>query len=556
MQGAKWESWLTQGMAVLGYAVGYWVLQHISFPYWVLFAGFRLATLIFVPQRYWAALAVGELAPLGYLALSCAPQYGMAWASLTVFPTPIVLAMPVVHLCKSRLRMLPARGGVRMGILLLCMLLVATLWTLMNTGRLAVTEVPANYRIDYVAAAARWFIGNFLGVLTVVPLTVLVREKLRSTTRSTTPSITAKTQWQPLLDSRLLLESVFLLAPALGLLVWIAAHATAASSEDAARMAMFLPVVMLALRHGWQGAAVGGSLASVAVVLTMKGMGDVGAMQAETFIAFAISSMLLLGSRISVLNQRDAAERIQVQEALVLARRNIHIGEARLRVAAEFLEQIREMIQVGYERMLTQLRQVPTIDTRAYARQAATAQEQLFRLSDGLYPTGWRNKDLLVALRQGPIARALDEAGVSYWCDARGDFSRISSGLHLDIYRLVGECLTLTCLDLPPTHVRVRLRASRRGDRSWVAVRMLAWTQSDQVAAIRLNDVRLRLGSAGLSWEAAEDRVRSYQGRLRQRTLAQSHVITAVLPDPQPLPKATRDPASWVAGGDFTVSEK
>ena len=546
MQGARWNGWLKQSMAVLGYAAGYGLLQQISFPYWVLFAGFRLATLIFVPQRYWAALAVGELAPLGYLALSCESQYGMAWAALTVFPTPIVLAMPLVHLCKSRLRMLPIRGGVRMGVLLLSMLLVATLWTLMNTGRLAVTRVPADYPIDYVAAAARWFIGNFLGVLTVVPLAVFAREAWRSKA--------AGERWMSLVDSRLLLEGAFLLVPALGLLVWIAAHATAQSSEDAARMAMFLPVVMLALRHGWQGAALGGSLASVAVVLTMKGMGDVGAIQAETFIAFAISSMLLLGSRISVLNARDVAERIQVQDALLLARRNINIGEARLRVAAEFLEQIREMIHGGYEHMLAQIRQVPTIDSRLYARQAATAQEQLFRLSDGLYPTGWRDKHLLVALRQGPLARALDEAGVSYWCDARGDLSQISPGLHLDVYRLVGECLTLACESLPPTHVRVRLRVTRMGDRSWVSVRMRAWTELDQVAAIRLNDVRLRLGSAGLSWEAAEDRVRSYQGRLRHDASPHGHVITAVLPDPQPLPKATRDPMAWIAGGEVTVS--
>jgi len=377
---------------------------------------------------------------------------------------------------------------------------------------------------------------------------VLAREAWRSTH--------AGERWRPLWDSPLAMESAFALVPTLGLLVWMAAHATVQSSENAAQMAMFLPVVVLALRHGWQGAAVGGSLASVAVVLTMKGMDDAGAMQAETFIAFAISSMLLLGSRISVLNQRDAVERIQVSEALVLARRNINIGEARLRVAAEFLEQIREMIHVSYERTLSQIRQVPTIDSRLYARQAATVQEQLFRLSDGLYPTGWRDKDLLMTLRQGPLARALDEAGVSYWCDASGDFSSISRGLHLDLYRLVGECLTLTCEKLPPTHIRVRLRVVRRDNRTWVAVRMRAWTEAGQVSAVRLNDVRLRLGSAGLSWEAAEQRVRSYQGRLSHDSSADGHRITAVLPDPQPAPKTARDPLSWIAGGEITAGQK
>jgi hypothetical protein len=285
----------------------------------------------------------------------------------------------------------------------------------------------------------------------------------------------------------------------------------------------------------------------------MKSMEDAGAIQAETFIAFAISSMLLLGSRISVLNQRDAMERVQVQDALVLARRNIAIGEARLRVAAEFLEQIREMIHVGYEHMLTQLRHTPSVDSRLYARQAALAQEQLFRLSDGLYPTGWRDKDLVLALRQGPLARALDEAGVNYWCEARGDFSKVSSTLHLAVYRLVGECLALACQDLPPTHVRVRLRAGQRDGQPWVGLRLRASTEADRVAAIRLDDVRLRLGSAGLNWSAAEDRARSYQGRLRQAQVPRGKVITAVLLDPESRARATREPTSWIAGGRVTV---
>ena len=540
MLGATKEAW-KQVAAVAGYALAYQLLHQVTFTYWVLIAGFRLAALIYIPRRYWAALALGELIPQIYLAITCESQYGWIWSAVIVTFIPIVLAMPAVYWCQQTLRMTPARGGVRMGVLLLCILLATFIWTANNALGMSVTHMPVGYTFSFPTLIGKWVIGNFLGMLTVVPLVVLVREAWRSTP--------ANVRWQRLLDSRLMLESLFLLLPALGFLLWMSGHADSESTREAARMAMFLPVVFLALRHGWEGAAIGGTAASVAEVLTMSGPKDIGALQAEVFIAFAISSMLLLGSRISVLNQRDAAERIQVQEALVLARRNITIGEARLRVAAEFLEHVREMIHVGYERMLTQLRHLPAADSRAYARQAAVAQEHLFRLSDGLYPTGWKEKDLVLALRQGPLARALDEAGVSYWCDARGDFSVVSPGLHLAVYRLVGEALALACQDLPPTHVRVRLRAGRRAGQAWVGVRLRAWTEADRVAVIRLDDVRIRLSSAGLSWSAAEDRARSYQGRLRQAQRPEGHVITAVLLDPETRTRVTRDLADWPAAG-------
>jgi hypothetical protein len=55
----------------LAYAVGYVALRQISFSHWVILSGFRLCALLFVPIRFWPALAVGELIPLGYLGITC-----------------------------------------------------------------------------------------------------------------------------------------------------------------------------------------------------------------------------------------------------------------------------------------------------------------------------------------------------------------------------------------------------------------------------------------------------------------------------------------------------
>ncbi|HEX7816206.1 MASE1 domain-containing protein [Dyella sp.] len=525
MQGAIRGAWLQQGLVALGYAAAYGLLQKVSFAHWVLFAGFRLMALIFVPRRYWAAMAIGELGPVGYVVIKCLDQFGWAWAVLMMVPSPIVLAMPITHWCQGTLRMFPPRGDVRIGVLLLNMLLAAIAWTGINLLCLLVMRVQPGYNLDYLTVTARWFVGYFLGALTVVPLAVLLRQAWRSSV--------AGERWRRVWDSRLFLETTFLLVPTLCFLLWVSSHADSESARQAARMAMFLPVVFLALRYGWQGAALGGALASVAEVMTMPAHNDPAAVQAEVFMAFAITTMLMLGSRISVLNHRDDQEKANIQDALALARKNIAIGETRLRVASEFLEQIRESIRVGYDNLLTQLRHVPSVDGRGYARQAALAQDQLFRLSDGLYPSGWRDMQLLPTLRQGPFARALSEGGVSYWCDAHGDFSRLSKGLHLAIYRLVGECVAQVCAQVPPTHVRVRLRVSYFCNRPMVGVRVHAWTELDRVFAVQLSDVRLRLAGMGLDWEAATDRVKTYQGRLRCSHGSRGHhVISAVLRDP------------------------
>lgn len=538
--GARIPNGLLQSLVVFGYALSYGLSQRVSFSFWALYAGFRLAALIFLPRRYWLALAVGEVLPLGYLAITCAGRFGVPWAVLTIFPSPVLLAMPIVYVCQLHWRMMTRAGELRMGVLLLCMCLVSALWTVMNTGRMAVTQLPPSYHVDYLTNLAGWFVGNLLGTLTVVPIIAFVRIAWQGT-----PSHARLNKFA---ESRLIMETVFLLIPALSLLLWVSTHADSVNGREAARMAMFFPVVILALRHGWQGAALGGTLASTSVALTMTDADALSAIQAETFTAFAITTMLLLGSRISVLNQRDSKERVEVHDALLLARRNIAIGEERLRVAAECLEHIREIIRFGYEGMLSHLQHIPTVNHRLYVRHAATTQEQLYRLSDGLYPSGWRDRHLPAMLQQGAIARALDQAGINYWCETQGDFSTVSHDVHINIFRLIGECVALACDGMVPTHVRVRVRSYRSFGRVWVGVQLRCWTELDWVAAIRLDDVRLRLGRAGLTWHAAEGRARTFQGRLRHVEASNGHnIISAVLVDPQSLAPAKHSRLEWTA---------
>ena len=147
--------------------------------------------------------------------------------------------------------MLPGKSQVQMGAVLLCTLIVSGIWTVANAAALAVVQLPpGGQSIDFAVELSRWFVGNFLGILTVVPLVLLLRGVWSR--RADTPLAICL----QIMRSRLVLETLGLLIPALALLVWIGLDARSESSRQVAQMLMFLPVVALALRHGWQGAAV------------------------------------------------------------------------------------------------------------------------------------------------------------------------------------------------------------------------------------------------------------------------------------------------------------
>ncbi|HEX7816192.1 MASE1 domain-containing protein [Dyella sp.] len=528
------------------YAVTYELLRQVSFSHWLLFAGFRLSALLLVPVRYWPAMALGEMAPLAHTAVTCVDEFGLTWAIFSVLPPPIAFAMPIVRFCQKRWPVFSVRGQTHVGALLLVSFLVSAVWTLVDLGGFATTRLPPSYSAQYQILLARWFIGNFLGVLTVVPLLAFLREAWKITP--------VARRWQTACDSRLLIEGMPLLLPALGLLVWLATRASFEDGRQAARMAMFLPVVFLALRHGWYGAAVGGTAASLAVVLTMPARNDPGTLQAEVFVAFAITTMLMLGARISALHRRDEQERVQVREALALAQRNIDVGEERLRAAAELLEHVRENVRVGFEHVLGRMQNVPASDGRRYVRQAASAQEQLFRLSDSLYPTGWNDKGLLVSLRQGSVARALSEAGVSYWCDAEGDFDQLSQAMHLALYRLVCESVTQVWAEGAASRIQVRIRAGAFGEGRWAVIQVHAADEAHaQAMMLSQGDTRmsLGLGGTGLGWEAVNNRVAAYQGRLRRRGTDQQRRVSIIVHDRRPPRDAARGGEMLIESGCY-----
>jgi glucose-6-phosphate-specific signal transduction histidine kinase len=530
--GSRWSVWLRHGAVALAYALGYVLLRQVSWSHWLLFAGYRLSVLLLVPYRYWPALVIGELVPVAYVSFSCLEAFGWVWSSVMLVP-PIALAMPVVKACRDRLNMISARGPVRMGAVLVCALTVSVLWTFVNLAAFSVAKTSSHFPpIDYGVGAARYFIGNYLGILTLVPLVLMVWEGRAKRTASWGTVI------EHALRERLAIEVAAFVVPALALLVWIGFEASGDGSRQLARMLMFLPVVWLALRHGWHGAAIGGTVASIAVVLTMPELYDTSTLQAEVFVAFATTSMLLFGSRIALLHQQKGQGSELAGKSLDLARRIQAQCEAQLRQTSVGIELISETIHATEELMFERLRQVRvTVDPRELRRRTTVTREQLFQLADGLNPVTLREHGLVAALRRGGIARALNTHRIGYWCAARGGIDQLSSSVQLALHRLVSEGITYLCSAHSVDDLTVHLRSGKHAGRRWAVVRIDVLFSADPGSRVRGGPLLHRLAATGLGLDAIRDRAALHEGTVKVRASAHGECISVMVYDDEARPE-------------------
>lgn len=525
-QGSRWVEVSRHLAVALGYALAFMLLREVSFSHWVLFAGLRFCSLLLAPYKYWPALVAGELGPAAYTSFSCIEIYGVAWSVLAAFP-PITLGIPLVFWGRERLDVLPKNGAVNIRSLLLCTLAVAVVWSVFNLAVLSLAKLPANSpELIYPSILARWFVGNFLGVLTIAPLVLSLRDVCNRS-----GGVIA---FQALL-TRQLLGTGLLVVACLVFLVLVGHFASSDSLRQSARMAMFLPVVWLAMKYGWHGAAIGGTLASIAVVATMPAIADTDTMQAQVFIAFAITTMLLLGERIASLDYAGRKEKAELNSAMALAQKNMFLGELHLRQTSEALEHVREAVQGTYGQLLMRLQHLlPDHDERDYRKKVAVTQQQLFRLADSLNPVVWRAEGLAAALRQGSIARALSESGIAYWCEIREkELESVSDTLSIAAYRLVCDTIFHLCKDGPVSSVSIALRAGRRKlGRRWLMISVTASRQG-AVKTVHCSDLALRLSSSGLGIEAVKDRVSTFSGRMKHRSWDDRARISIIMYDPQ-----------------------
>jgi two-component system, NarL family, sensor histidine kinase FusK len=526
---ALWaRPWVRHITIAVGYGLASCLFRELSVREWEVLAGLRLAALLLLPYRYWPALVVGECGYYVYEAFDCVNQWGLAW-SVCSAPPPIVFVIPVMYWIREKWN--PVQGQmIHMGRLLACALALSAVVMVRSMSLFSVMKnLPAGFVVDYSTWGVEYFIGSYMGILTVTPLVLFIHQMVEG--------MSWRQLSRKMANNRLLFESICLVAPLMAFLFWIAITASPQTQlRQTVQIAMFLPVVWLALRHGWQGAAVGGAAASCAVMVLTPAHHDYDTFRAEALVAFAISTMLLMGARIAALDRSASQERTDFQMALALAQRNVYVGEMQLRMTSQALDQIRESVQAGFMLMMGRLRLLqPAVDDRGYQRQALVAQDQLFRLADGLYPVALRERGLPNALRDGPLARLLGEAGLPYACDLRGPVSKLSNTLRMTIYRVIWEAVADACLKKNVSHVRVRVRGVERHSRSGVVVAIYFQTSYPEAQLVQWNELLAQLirASSGLGLQAIQDRAAVFEGYAKTRAFSGGQFVGVYMLDPK-----------------------
>jgi two-component system, NarL family, sensor histidine kinase FusK len=504
------QSAVRQISVTLGFAASYFGLRAISFSHWDVVAGLELAALVLLPYRYWLALAVGEFIPLVSVAITCASSFGWAWATFKAFPS-ICLIMPVVYGCRERLGLLRSRGpSVNVMVLVACAGLAALVVAGYNIWLLKLAPRPPGYPPLHTWMV-RYVLGHFLGILTLTPVAIAVHEAMKGKT--------LRTLMSQLGDSRLVVDSAGILIPTLGLLIWIGSRAKLDSDvRYMAQVAMFLPLVMLALRHGWQGAAIGGAAASVGIVVLMPARYDHATLQAQALMVFVIPTMLIIGSRISAWHRQDQQEKQDMRNALALAQRNYHEGERQLRRAAYMLREIQTMGS-------SWMRYPSTMDDYQRTRPWVEATSRFIEYCDPLEGQG---RSLPNALQKGSLAQVLADHQVPFRANYHGGVSALPGALHLTLYRMICGGVTHLAAQDHLGEVTINVRCVHYHSQRWIVLRVLgAEDIGGQRSGSRL--MALQQLSRHESFQAINDSAATFGGAARQRTRDRWLHLTIVL---------------------------
>lgn len=523
----RWSTWWRYVAIALLYGLCVSLFRWVIIPHWLIVCGLNFAALLLMPYRYWPCLFMGESLSLLRTSVACEAQFGMLWAVINTIPSSL-FAAPVVYWSRERWPVLH-RGHLNMIALLGCGLLVSTVMTINSAGILSIELLPPGYTFQWTDVLSRWMLGNYIGILSIVPTVLAFQQSA------------IKRPWRlwggAFLDSKLLIESIGLVVPFVGMLIWVGLSASPyTNTRQIAQIAMFFPVVWLALRHGWQGAALGGTVASFAIIALMPEKHDHGTMQAEVLVAFVISTLLLTGARLTAMDRQAAKERTEVRMALALAQRNVHIGEMHLRMTSMALEQIRENVQTGFTMMMGRLRHLqPAVDDGGYRKYALLTRDQIAGLAEGLYPSAWRERGLPSSLQDGPIAQALRDGGMSYRCDLRGPISALPQVLRVAIYRSINEAIADVCAKRNTSDILVQVRCGPRYGRRWVVASV-----SFKAHPVRMKHVdwdhmlpRVVRATSGMGWAAIQDRAETFEGRARERITSRGHRISMSFYEPE-----------------------
>jgi two-component system, NarL family, sensor histidine kinase FusK len=524
----SWRNeWLAQIGVAVGYALLYVAIHPFSTAHWPVHAGVRFICLLLLPYRFWPALLAGEILPNTYNAYECLSTLGPSWVAARFIPSSLLM-MPVIWWCRTWMPPFPSKHLVDIKALIICVLLASVSGSIYSSVVYVLGADKSQSISSNPLIPVAYFMGPYLAILSIMPWAVMAKLDYRAGQ--------VKAQVRRILSSKLLLDTVALVVPALALLTWLS-FSSNYEVKQIAPMAMFIPLAWITLKYGWRAVAVGGPLVVACVSLTVQPVPDAKTYVTQAFLVLAITGLFALGARISAQQMREEQERESVVNVQRFARQSLQLGEQRMRQTSQALEYLAGSLHITNGRLLEQMRRiVPNIESHAFYKQAMATQAQVYQLAESMHPIAWRERGLPAALNE-TIARALDEAGIAYRCEITGrGFTRLAGAVLTATYRTACEAVVYVSSRLACNRVRLMLRGGETNGKRWVVLRVEGALDEAGVAnAVYYSEERQRLaqklGASALDAAQMRDHVRIFDGFLHIRTSGARLQVTALLHD-------------------------
>ncbi len=448
---------------VLGllYFAGWMLLLAYTAPQWMILPGLRFGAFLLVRPRHWPWLIAAEWG--AHLAFRSGDGDGMLRMFLVEDAPPVL----VVSACVAALRRFGIKPTLRTPEDVTQLLTAALLTGFANT--LVCSLIAGLFHVPMATGAISSVLGlellrEYLGSMLVVPILVmLVREP---------PD---RLEW-----TRILLETLFILLPVLTVLLIMLKSPQ--PLPGFARILALAPVLLLAFRNGWRGAALSMVLINGGMMaFTRNELHHFPATESLLFLAVAGTGALVLGAasdalrrsgrRLSIQNARlEGANRRLDQLARQLsevARRNLRTEEQQRRyVAAELHDELGQnltAIQTRVKLAQTRLRDAGLADVATSINDIlAHMRAAVRRLLNNLRPTVLDEFGLARALEEGPVHDLLKTAGVRYQIDLHGNLQDLDEDTRITVYRVVQEAATNTVRHAMAGCFQLRLRSGMR----------------------------------------------------------------------------------------------
>lgn len=510
----SWPAWARQLSVGLAYSIAYLCTLHLSLYHWFLPAGVRLLSVLMAPYRYWVTLLFCDsLAGIDAI-IDCEYTFGVIWEGLMLV-SPNLFIMPLVAWGRSKrwlscpLRIDKSSTIIALILLMSMAALLTPLWVyFINHFRQVIPGGPS--REEWLQ---RDILGHYLGMLTLVPIGLFIADLLTNR-RSLNIAWAQHRQWFVEIVSNLVVVAGLCLAirvinnQELGFML---------------RLGLLMPIIRAGFYYGWGGTALTGCLSSLAWASLEPDTYDPFTVHIEILIGFAMTSFLVLGARVSILDVVARHEKTESRRNLEAGRQLLGHAELRFQRVGSWMSDIADpalTLPLGIRPYLDHV--LPPLESLTLQNQGVAGKLQVCRLGQDLASLPLKLDEAEAEPFQA-LKSLFEKEHIRFrgrLCGSLADFSPLA-------YQAICRLLADACAYLvsqPEMYVQLDLRVRRIDwhSKSVVAIRVRAsrspmiYDPAQREAQLKL---MLQISSTGLELQGMAHLAKLYHGRVQHRRL-------------------------------------